>query len=210
MASKMDIGNQALGLLGVTEQIADLDSPTNDAEKQLNLWWDDCVKEILEQHDWKFARAGVALASTTAPTPEYDYAYQLPVDCLVARYLWDVDAEQRITDTEYEVSGQMICTSLEEAYLIYTKNLTVIGKYPTHFIKALRYLLASYMAPKFGDRASKSEDMLDKYEKALAGAIDIDCSQNNYPDTGDDSWLSAGGYSSSSEIDSDSIIWVDA
>ena len=201
MASKMNIGNQVLGLLGITEQIANLDSPTNDAEKQLNLWWDDCVKEILESHDWKFARAGVALASTTAPTSEYDYAYQLPSDCLAARYLWDVDAKQRITDTEYEVSGQMICTSLEEAYLIYTQYITVIGKYPAHFVKALRFLLASYMAPKFGDRASKSEDMLNKYEKALARAIEIDCSQNNYPDAGDDSWLSAGGYGSSSADD---------
>ena len=197
MASKMDIGNQALGLLGVTEQIADLDSPTNDAEKQLNLWWDDAVKEILEQHDWKFARGAVALASTTAPTSEYDYAYQLPSDCLVARYLWDVDAEQRITDTEYELSGQMICTDLEEAYLIYTKNITVIGKYPPHFVRALRFLLASYMAPKFGDRATKSGDMIEMYDKALIRAIEIDCSQNNYPDTGDDSWLSAGGYRSS-------------
>ena len=199
MASKMDIGNQALGLLGVTEQIADLDSPTNDAEKQLNLWWDDCVKEILEQHDWKFARAGVALASTTAPTSEYDYAYQLPVDCLVARYLWDVDAEQRITDSEYEISGQTICTDLEEVYLVYTKDITVIGKYPPYFVKALRFLLASYMAPKFGDRSSKSGEMLELYEKALARAIELDCAQNNYPDTGDDSWLSAGGYASTDD-----------
>ena len=199
MASKMNIGNQVLGLLGITEQIANLDSPTNDAEKQLNLWWDDCVKEILEQHDWKFARGTVALASTTAPTSEYDYAYQLPSDCLVPRYLWDVDAEQRITDTEYEVSGQMICTDLEEAYLIYTKDLAVIGKYPPHFVKALRFLLASYMAPKFGDRSSKSSEMLERYEEAIARAIEIDCSQNNYPDAGDDQWLSAGGYTSSDD-----------
>lgn len=194
MASKMNIGNQVLGLLGVTEMIADLDSPTNDAEKQLNLWWDDAVKEILEQHDWKFARAAVALASTTAPSSEYDYAYQLPSNCLMPRYLWDVDAEARITDNEYEVSGQTICTDLEEAYLVYTVNNPVVAKFPTHFVKALRYLLASYMAPKFGDRATKSEDMLERYEAALLRAIEIDCEQNNYPDTGDDQWLATGGY----------------
>lgn len=208
MPSKMDIGNQVLGLLGVTQQIADLDNPTNDAEKQLNLWWDDCVKEILERHDWKFARGHAALASTTAPSEEYDYAYQMPNDCLAARYLWDVDAKKRITDSEYEVSGRTICTSLESAYLVYTKNTEVVGNYPAFFVKALRYLLASYMAPKFGDKASKSDEMLEKYEKAIFKAIEIDCSQNNYPDTGEDQWLSAGGYSES--IDSDSIVWVDA
>lgn len=207
MASKMDIGNQVLGLLGVTQQIADLDNPTNDAERQLNLWWDDSVKEILERHDWKFARGAVALASTTAPSEEYDYAYQLPSDCLVARYLWDTDAKKRIAECEYEVSGRTICTDLETAYLIYTKNNAVVGNYPSFFIKALRYLLAGYMASKFSDRSSKSEDMFEKYEKAILKAIEIDCSQNNYPETGSDSWLSAGGYTETA--DSDSIVWVD-
>lgn len=203
MAAKMTIGNQALSLLGVTEMIADLDNPTNDAERQLNLWWDDCVKEILERHDWKFARDAVALASTTAPTSEYDYAYQLPVNCLVPRYLWDVDAEERITDNEYEIMGQMICTDLEEVYLVYTVNNPVVGRFPTFFVRALRYLLASYMAPKFGDRASKSEDMFDKYDKAVLMAIEIDCEQNNYPDTGDDQWLTAGGFVASDESQND-------
>ena len=204
MASKMIIGNQVLGLLGVTEMIADLDNPTNDAEKQLNLWWDDAVKEILERHDWKFARGYAALASTTAPSKEYVYAYQLPVNCLAPRYLWDVDAEARITEYEYEISGQMICTDLEEAYLAYTKNNPVVGNFPPHFVKILRFLLAGYLAPKFGDRAGKSEDMLEQYEKALRKAIEIDCEPNNYPDTEGDQWLSAGGYASSSEsVDDD-------
>lgn len=208
MASKANICNMALGLLGVTTQIADLSNPTNDAEISCNLWWDQCVNEMLERNDWKFARGYVQLASTTAPSDEYDYAYQLPTNCLVVRYLWDVDAGVRVTDYEYELFGSMLCTKLEEVYLVYTKTVTDTGKFPAFFVRALIYLLAHYLAPKHAEKGGKAKEMFDDYEKSLARAIEIDASQQNYIESGDDSWMTAGGFTTSESATEQTEVYV--
>ena len=191
MASKINICSMATSLIGAN-RVSDLDNPTSEEEKLCVLWWDHCVKEALETHDWKFARDyKAALAVSASPNAEYDHAYQLPDNCLILRYLWDADAAKRVTDSEYELHGSEILTDLDTVNVVYTKNDVAVGVYPTHFVKALIYLLASYLAYKLAEK--RRDSMYEAYMKAVQEGIDRDQAQGNYPETATDSWLAAAG-----------------
>lgn len=218
MAGKIDICSMALASIGCDGAV-DLDNPTKEEERLCILFWDQTVKELLEEHDWKFARAykvlDGSLALSSSPSDEYDYAYQLPNDCLILRYLWDTDAGARVTDSEYELQGRSILTDLEAINIVYTKHHQDIGNYPAFFVSALVPLLASRLAPKLASKEASTQDLDAKYERALRKAIDRDNSQNNYPiETDNDSWVAAGGYSelgaAASISDDSTVIYVQA
>ncbi len=196
MASKVNICSMATTMLGAN-RVNDLDNPTTEEERLCVLWWDHCLNELLEEHDWKFARAYQPdLAVTTSPSEEYDHAYQKPNDCVLIRYLWDEEAGKRVTDSEFELQEDMILADLDTVNVVYTSNAVAVGKYPTYFVKALTYLLASYLAYKLTEGGKMHTAMKDDYKDALLTAIDRDCSQANYPvDPNDDSWLQAAGFS---------------
>ena len=194
MASKTSICSMAASLIGC-KQVSNLDSPTTEEERQCLLWWDQCIREILEEHDWKFSRRYAPnLAVSDSPSGEYDHAYQLPNDCLVLRYLWNDEAKTRVTESEYELQGRSILTDLDAVNIVYTKLDENTGGYPTHFIKALSYLLAHYIAHKLAEKGSRSDEMYEKYRLALHKGIEKDQAQGGYPEDETDSWLEGAGY----------------
>lgn len=214
MSSKIDICSMALAAIGV-EPAVDLDNPTKEGERYCKLFWDHCVRLLLSKHDWKFAREYKVLDGTLAlsesPSAEYDHAYQFPSDLLVLRYLWDAEAEERITDDEYEVHGKSILTNLDDVSIVYTKNYADIGNYPDWFVEALIPLLASKLAPKLADK-DKAREMKEDYKQALAEAVERDNSQNNYPiDMDKDTWLQAAGVGSNVDsTDESEVIYVES
>jgi hypothetical protein len=205
MASKQDICSMAMYLIGCNS-VSDLDAPTTEEERACKLWWDQCVKEVLEDHDWKFARGykvlDGSLALTTSPSEEYDHAYQLPTDCLKLQYLWDADAGCRVKLSEYEIHGALILTDLDTVNIVYTQNDIAVGLFPAFFVSALTYLLGAKCAPKLATNGATQEVLYAHYEKEKGKAIDKDCAQNNYPiDTNQDSWMQAGGFSTTTTPD---------
>ena len=214
MASKVDICSMAMYLIG-GNSVADLDDPQTEEERACRLFWDPCVREVLEAHDWKFARAykvlDGTLALTTSPSDEYSYAYQFPTDLLVLRYLWDTDSKCRVTD-EYEVHGRLILTNLETVNIVYTKDDKNVGTYPAFFVTALMYLMASRLSSKLAEWGGRSTETYRLYKENLAKAIDRDCSQNQYEkDAAGDSWLNAGGYDSSGESSAnEEIVYIES
>ena len=194
MASKVNICSMACTLIGAN-RVTDLDNPTSEEERLCYLWWDQALRETLEEHDWKFARAySPNLAVAVSPNAEYDHAYQLPSDCLVLRYLWDTDALCQVKDSEYELHGTQILTDLDTVNIVYTKYDTNVGRYPTFFVQALIYLLAHYLAYKLSEKGQKAPEMRQLFELTLRKAIDRDQAQGNYPQTEEDPWLKAAGF----------------
>ncbi len=71
----------------------------------LNAIYEQCRDEVLRMHPWHFAVKRAALAPTSdAPVFEYDYAYDLPADCL--RPL-DLDS----LDIDFVVENKQILTN---------------------------------------------------------------------------------------------------
>lgn len=220
MASKLDICNQALALVGAN-QASSVDDPTTEEERACKLWWDTCLDEVLCEVDWRFARKRQALlAATTDPSFGYDHAYQLPSDYLKIRGIYDTDAEEMITDNQsdstysYEIENQQMVTDLDEVNLIYTARISATGLYTSRFVKCLVLLLAANMAPKLTSEGKpKRKDFLNEYWEAISDADDNENETGYFLNDKKDQWLAAAGFSeydqSSDEEDSD-VIYVSA
>lgn len=213
MASKLDICNMALGLLGC-KQINDIDSPSTEEERACDLWWDTTRDQVLEDVDWRFARQRSTLSATTAPDFEYDYAYQLPNDYIKNRGLWDDDNGEMITDNQtdtsyrYEIENRQLLTDLEEVNLIYTARIENTGLFPTAFIECMILKLAANMAPKLtSDGKPRRKDLLEEYRTAKLLAEDSQGNDNYFISGKKDSWLDSGGFSefTGSEADETTI-----
>lgn len=121
------IANLALTMMG-QKQIAIITEEKPVAIRCLGLW-DASWQSFLESHDWKFARATKALALQTAePAIDFKYSYSYPDNCLMPRVLVDfnnpftlrIGNEPKI----FDVVGNKIWTDVENAYLLYTANVT--------------------------------------------------------------------------------------
>lgn len=161
LVSSTDIANLALSIAGSTVTIASLDEKSV-AGRQCKLWYDFTRRQVLESHNWGFARKRKALAGHGEDPPaEWTYRYQYPADCIKARLIenpvgWTGDAVP--FDVE-NVNGQLsILSDLEDAKLIYTYDLTDPLLFTSEFVLAHATLLAQYIAhPVSGNRAVARE-----------------------------------------------------
>lgn len=145
--SKVLIGRQSLALIG-RQSIESFDEDSPEA-RQVSTWYDDCRKEALAAHNFSFARRTVALAPhTEPPSDSWLFRYARPANSL---RVWKVFAEGSKKAQPYELAlvGEelTILSNVENAYCSYTFDLQVTDLFSPGFTKALRYLLAHYIAP---------------------------------------------------------------
>ncbi|SPA25876.1 conserved hypothetical protein [Cupriavidus taiwanensis] len=83
MASEVDISNLALSRLGDAATVASIDPPEGSPQAgHCARWYPICRDLLLEQHAWSFASKRVALALVGSAWPEWQFAYELPADCI--------------------------------------------------------------------------------------------------------------------------------
>lgn len=178
--SSVDIGNMALGHIGARQTIESFSEQSAEA-RTVALWYDRARELVLEKHDWGFARKRQALApsSEPAPTPDWQFRYQYPSDCLKARALVNpgivyypphmefarIGHLIRPDAIPYEVglstdkSAKIILTDLDQAELVYTANLTDPTLYPMSVVFTISYALASMIAYKITGRAGLQQEL---------------------------------------------------
>ena len=162
--SKVLIGRQTLALIGRSG----IESFTENSPeaRQVSIWYDDCRKESLAAHNFSFNRKTVALAlHTTDPTDSWMYRYAMPANSLK---VWKVFASDSKKAQPFEISlvGEelTILTNVQFAYCQYGFDLETTNLFSPTFIKALRYLLAHYIAPNLNGTVGDQKS--DKYLKA--------------------------------------------
>lgn len=145
--SKVLIGRQSLALIGRQG----IESFTEDSPeaRQVSTWYDTARQECLSAYNFTFNRKTAALAShPTAPTDSWSYRYAQPANCL---RVWKVFSEGAKTAQPFEISlmGEelTILTNAPNAYAQYGFDLEVTSLFSAGFIRALRYLIAHYIAP---------------------------------------------------------------
>lgn len=157
MADVVDICNMALGHIGVTELVTDIEDTTPEAE-QCALHLPTLRDGLLAEYAWPFATRRAVLAEVADVTrTDWDYVYALPDDCLSARTLVLPGVRNPPAEARYpfhveagEADGELVLlTDLEAAELIYTARREVAEKWPPHFVTALALRLASRLAPAF-------------------------------------------------------------
>lgn len=171
MASVVAICNQALALLGD----ARINALTEDNERARTCaeLYDDVRDAVLRGHPWNCAQERATLARLSdAPAFGFDYAYQLPADCLRVLRL-------RYLDQRFKVEGRRLLTDAGEAYVLYIKRLTDPTLIDPLLVKAIAAQLAHDMAPRLAKSESKRQEMERLAEKRLREARSADAQEGS-------------------------------
>lgn len=164
MTSQVTICNMALGNIGITQTIENIND-NNERARVCKLYYDTMLAQLLRKHRPNFAQSVVALALVSGDAPPgWAYQYRYPTDCLFADELTDEDGA-RIRTENYDPSavviepripfevradptstGRIIVTDLEDAYLWYTKRITDPNQFDPEFVMGFSWALAAAIA----------------------------------------------------------------
>lgn len=173
MASVITVCNMALGNIGITQTIENIDD-NNERARMCKLYYEPLRDQLIRKHTPNFAQAVVALALVSGdPPPGWEYQYRYPTDCLFAKQLTDEDGARQgasvISESVWSsdawlglrlsqhkipfevradpsVTGRIIVTDLEDAHLWYTKKVTDPNQFDPEFVVGLSWALASAIA----------------------------------------------------------------
>lgn len=180
MLYKNDIANLALGRLGVSLQVIDLENENSIQAKVIRRHLRMSLDTLLEDHDWGFASSHQALALVTdfddiSESGGWKYKYSLPADCLILREISRDGIFSRTSQYEdekerwqelYSSSGVRIYTDVPDAYGRYTVRLNDDIAFPTHFGRGLAAQLSMDIAPSLiTNNFAKVKEMLNKDAK---------------------------------------------
>jgi hypothetical protein len=158
---KNDIANLALGRLGVSLSIIDLETENTTQAKIIRRHFRMALDTLLEEHDWNFASSHQALALVTdyddiSDSGGWQYMYSLPANCLVLRELSrdgifartnQYQDEKEPFEEVYSSAGPRIYTDVPDAHGRFTVKLNDDIAFPTHFGRALAAQLSMDIAP---------------------------------------------------------------
>jgi len=199
--SVLGIYNQSFARIGQPKQ----NSLTADTTPiiQANLAWEYVRDEVLESHDWVFAKTRVAIAqNATAPSNGYDFAYTLPADFL--RVCRQDENDPPIYPANYRhiieaLPDGTLClftdydNSAEDLLLTYIRREENPARYTASFCSTAAFRLAAELALVINESQKKYETMMALYDGALARAKGLNVSGDYMAnETGSTDWELAG------------------
>ena len=177
MASKTEICNIALSHIS-NKEIADLDSETSEEARVCRIFYVTALTATLRDFYWPFAtRTKPLTLAAVQPVKEYTYSYRYPSDCVdIKRIISGFRMDTRQSRVPFIISsddvGLVILCDLAEASAQYTVNNVSTERFPSDFIMAFSYRLASYLVPRLanGDPLSIAPKMIQLYTIELGRA----------------------------------------
>lgn len=159
--SKTVIANMALGHLGVTDSISDLDTERSEEARTIRRFYDVTLRALARDFQWPFLDKLRDLSLVEEDEDaDWVYRYRYPSDCLEARRIPSGQSvDGRYDRVPFKLgnddSGLLILTNQDEATLEYT--VSPIGKedmFPPDFVMAFSYRLAMVIAPSVAGQDS--------------------------------------------------------
>lgn len=175
--SIVSICNQALSKIKVS---AILSLTENSRQARLcSLIYDDALAEALTLRAWNFATARIELAQLTAsPLNTWEYAYQLPVDCLQVLELTSTYVD-KVGSLDYKIEGDQLLCNYAIAEIIYIKVITDMGELSPLFRAYFTSFLAYEMCYSLSGSVSLKDRMLQESKMKLMDAKVADGMENN-------------------------------
>lgn len=155
MASAVEISRLALGHIADAARINAIDPPDNSIQAQhCSTFYPIARDQLLEMHDWTFARKRVALDLSLVEFDdgEWGFAYSVPADYIRALKVCPPGAPMDFPGQPFQIESDvteldtLLLTNVEDAVLHYIYREEETGRYTPNFLVALSYLLASYLA----------------------------------------------------------------
>jgi len=191
MTDKLQIFNMALQNIG-QNLLNSVNEDTKEA-KELSLRYDSCRRFVLSSHRWSFAMKRMLLnADAETPAFNWQYQYQLPVDCLKVVSTKNNEASKNyisnpiIDETkvsglaaeqpdDFIVEGKKILTNLSSMGIIYIADIIDESLFSQGFVDALSYYLAYAVSERL--KGSANNDMLTMYQNQISTAKTTDAQQ---------------------------------
>lgn len=183
--TEIDICNLALARVKAGE-IGDLNEQSREAEK-CRIFYPQSRDYVLSSFAWNFAKKTRVLSTSLEESVEYPYTFDHPNDCLVARYLIQLDEDgsalqgRGVVDVEppeFEVmldsnDKKIICTHIQYAALVYTKNITDTTLWGALVDELIAWRLAQDISiPLAGDSGKKyRNDAVNAYMELASQAM---------------------------------------
>jgi len=189
MAAVIDICNTASAHLHSEDRVTSI-SPSDGSTlaNRCQTFYPLSRDSALTAHDWFFARktVNVSLDGDGVYDGMWTYKYGLPTDCLVVREVHPKEFEDpQPFDVEATDTVNILLTDVALARLTYTYKCEDTLRYPTNFLLAISWHLASLLAgPMIGTSKVSSDYALGRYEyylvKARKDSNDMAKANDNY------------------------------
>lgn len=153
MASNTEIANISLIHLGVTKEIANLDTENSAEAIAIRRVYDTAVNTFQRSFPYAFSEKRVTLGLVTEdPNDDWKYEYTYPSDCQLAnRIVSGIRNENKQSLVPFKIvrgtSSKVIHTDCQDAILEYQVIETDEGRYEQDFIMGFSFLLA-YLTSK--------------------------------------------------------------
>lgn len=148
ISSAVDICNRALNNLSLN--VIDSLDASNDRAVACNNLYEDRVRTLMSEHDWRFLVNKVQLLrSTDEPVNEWTYYYDLPspsemVGAPIA--VFDSSAVGAAPVKDWERFGNFIATNYTALYLDY-RQYKAISYWPYYFTNLVILSMTAWLAP---------------------------------------------------------------
>lgn len=173
----LQICNIALGHLGEASIITMGDNTP--AAKACSLHYDLTRDEVLRAHRWNFAIGRDELTEEEAPPFGWNKRFALPADCLRSLEVNDSEEGDWITD-KWVVEGRSILTNADSVRLVYVRSIGDEALTDPLFARAFSVKLAAALSETIRGSTSKTGDLLQLYEAAVAPlARRVDANEGN-------------------------------
>ena len=168
--TSLKIASRALILIGA-DAITAFDDGSTEATIATNMYEDVC-RTALTNTRWRFATNQATLnLLSSAPTGRYDRAYQIPSDSLM---IHAVTVNDNVID--YQTYGDKIYADTSTTDSLIADYTFRVGEdnFPSYFILALEYSLASVFATSIARDANLANLMTNAASNAMAKARSLD------------------------------------
>lgn len=119
--------------------------------------------ELMSLHEWNFALARADISPELQATPafQYDFAYQLPADCLRVVELYGTEAKWAREGNEFLTNQE------EEIFIRYIKKVTTTGAFSQVFVNSLAVRLAGELVAKIKEDKNMRLELLNELERVI-------------------------------------------
>jgi len=188
---QISICNSALVKVGA-ERISSINQDTKSA-KILKAVYEQVRDAVIAAHPWNFAiKRAVLYPTATTPDFEFDYQYDVPLDCLHVLSVYDEsDAFGGDESIDYVVEDRKILTDESTLNVRYVYRATDESLWSAYFAEAFAWRLAQEVAYNLTQSMSVATACEQKYRKELAEARSRDGAEGILKGIVADKWTGA-------------------
>lgn len=171
--SEVSICNQALGKIGISQFIANLDTEQSNEARVCRIYYEAARDRVLQAIPWGFAKRTAELQDIGTPPAGWLYRYRYPNDCLFARKVIETGATEDSTGQPFSISedetnsGLALCSNTYPASLIYTARITNTTLFSQMFTDALSWSLAMDISAPLSAQPDMAKAASQAYMAAL-------------------------------------------